>query len=114
MVDWLWKKRERNSWSPGISSLEPKKFNSDSYFLCEKSIILLRIWVLETLKVKESLTKLTRLGKFSFAKKKNKLPVTGISNEQNCSNEQKHIWSEFDKKTFPRHEHEKLFIYKQL
>ena len=23
-------------------------------------------------------------------------------------------WSEFDKKTFPRHEHEKLFIYKQL
>ena len=68
--------------------------------------------MLVTLKLKESLTKLTRLDKFSFAKKKNKL--TGISNEQNCSHEQKHIWSEFDKKTFPRHEHEKLFIYKQL
>ena len=68
--------------------------------------------MLETLKLKESLTKLTRLSKFSFAKKKNKL--NGISNEQNCLNEQKHIWSEFDKKTFPRHEHEKLFIYKQL
>ena len=68
--------------------------------------------MLETLKLKEGLTKLTRLDEFSFAKKKNKL--TGISNEQNCSHEQKHIWSEFDKKTFPRHEHETLFIYKQL
>ena len=68
--------------------------------------------MLETLKLKESWTKLTRLGKFSFAKKKKK--IIGISHDQNCSHEQKHTWSEFDKKTFPRHEREKLFIYKQL
>ena len=67
--------------------------------------------MLETLKLKESLTKLTRLGKFSFAKKKNKL--TGISNEQNCSHEQKQIGSKFDKKHFPRHEHKTSVSFKK-
>ena len=38
-----------------------------------------------------------------FRQKENKL--TGISNEQNCSHEQKQIGSKFDKKHFPRHEH---------
>ena len=41
--------------------------------MCEKSIVLVTRWVLETFKLKESWTKLTRLGNFSFAKKKSEL-----------------------------------------